>query len=97
MPLVGIGTIVVLGLILRWSSTPSRRVVAVPAQTFGLLAPVANLATAHEAEVLAHTMRVHGIKASTARQGNQFCVLVWPAQEPLARLTMARLRGNSPP
>lgn len=95
MPIAVIGAIVVLALILRWSSTPSKRVVSAPAQSFGLLTTIATVATAQEAEVLAHQMRVQGIKASTARQGKQFCVLVWPAQESLARLTLARLGGGA--
>ncbi|MGI8953371.1 MAG: hypothetical protein ACR2FL_02145 [Nocardioidaceae bacterium] len=92
LPAVLVAAIGGLALILRWSSSPAKR--ASIAQPYGLLVSLATYPHEREAEAVAHTLRVEGIKASTAVRGAEFVVFIWPAQRPLAEQVLAQLHGD---
>ncbi|MGH3425202.1 MAG: hypothetical protein ACRDO8_10760 [Nocardioidaceae bacterium] len=98
MPVIALAVVGILALVLRWASPPRKQ--QRPARTrpagsgdYGLLVPIGRYETAAEAEHVAHELRVHGIKASSAPDGPRHCVLAWKSQESIARVVASRMHG----
>ncbi|MDO9377875.1 MAG: hypothetical protein Q7T56_03425 [Nocardioidaceae bacterium] len=95
LPFVSFGVLGLLVLITRWTTTPAKRAPKQPPR-FGLLETLAEYGTAEQAEVMAHRLRVQGIKASTGHHQGKHYLLVWPTQSALGKVALARLDGPGP-
>jgi len=91
MALLGIGLLIGL---LRWAFGHGSSVVERPAlpgspKDYGLLSAVASPPTYIEAEMVRQQLAVQGVKATLAMTNDGPRVMVWPADEELARKVLA--------
>jgi hypothetical protein len=99
-PLVALAAVGVLTLLLRWTFSSGRSLVARRPQPgapseYGLLVRVAAPATFVEAELIRQYLTEHGVRATLAPTVEGPAVMVFPDDAPSARLAIREYRPPS--